>query len=168
MKQFLILAAAAGLLAACGNDGAQTSQSAAPSQSEAGASAEATQSDVFRIEDAYLRAPLAGSDKTAAYLKISSSSETGAFLVGAATPAAETAELHTHTLDGGLMKMRQVEMMDIPAGGTLELRPMSNHIMLFGVSGDLEDGDETQITLMISADGDLITLTETIPVRALK
>ena len=43
-------------------------------------------------------------------------------LIGASTYIADRAELHTHEMKGDVMKMRPVEAVEIPAGGTVEFR----------------------------------------------
>src|SRR5262245_18989468 len=40
-------------------------------------------------------------------------------LVGAASPAAGQAELHTHVMEGGIARMRQLQAIDLPAGGKI-------------------------------------------------
>lgn len=153
-------------LAACGGESPPPTDAATTTPAETSA----TNSDMasaFAIEDAYIRMPLAGSDKTAAYFTLTSSADTMAFLIDASTPAAETAELHTHTHENGMMAMRKADLFEIPANGVLELRPMGNHLMLFGVDSTLADGDVVSLTLVISVDGEPVVKTIDVPVKPL-
>ncbi len=75
-------------------------------------------------------------------------------LVSAATPAAKTAELHTHLMDNGVMKMRAVEGgIEIPAHGKAELKPGGLHIMLMNLAKPLADGDKIPLTLTFEKAG---------------
>ena len=42
-------------------------------------------------------------------------------LTGAESPAAARVEIHTHVHEGGVMMMRRVEAIDVPAGGEAAL-----------------------------------------------
>ena len=64
---------------------------------------------------------------------------------------------------GGMMGMRPVARVEIPAGGKLELKPGSYHIMLIGLAGDLKVGETFEITLKLEKAGDVKT---TVQVRA--
>ena len=69
-------------------------------------------------------------------------------LVGAESPATGMVELHTHINDGGVMRMRPVENMPVPAGGTTELKPGGLHLMLMQLKQPIKAGDKLPITLI--------------------
>ena len=66
-------------------------------------------------------------------------------LIAVSTPVSERVELHTHTEENGVMKMRRVDGIDLPAGETVEFKPGSYHIMIFGT--EMAVGEETTVTL---------------------
>ena len=68
-------------------------------------------------------------------------------LIGASTPQAQKSELHTHTHADGMMKMQQVQAVDIPAKGEARFQPGGNHVMLFGMSKPLKAGEQFPLTL---------------------
>ncbi|NLC08514.1 MAG: copper chaperone PCu(A)C [Gammaproteobacteria bacterium] len=68
-------------------------------------------------------------------------------LMSAYSPVAEKTELHNHIHQDGLMKMVEVEFIDVPANGTLELKPGSFHIMLIGLKQSLNEGEHFPIRL---------------------
>ncbi len=74
-------------------------------------------------------------------------------LVGAESPAAARVELHTHIHEGGVMMMRKVEGVDIPAGGEAALEPGGDHLMLFGLKAGLKTGDRFPLTLLFEKAG---------------
>ncbi len=47
----------------------------------------------------------------------------------------------------GMMKMRQVEAIEVPTNGTVELRPLGYHVMLFDLKAPLKDGERFDLTL---------------------
>jgi len=74
-------------------------------------------------------------------------------LVSAASPAAEKVELHSMTMDGTIMRMRQVEGIDVPAGGKAVLQSGGLHVMLFGLKAPLKEGDRFPLTLAFAKAG---------------
>ena len=99
---------------------------------------------------------------TAAFMVIENHTGAAISLRSASTDVAQVVELHKMELTDGMMKMRKVELIDIPAGGTVELKPGGYHLMVIGLKKELKDGDKVTIALQFSAD---ITKTITIPVR---
>jgi hypothetical protein len=83
-------------------------------------------------------------------------------IISASSPAAKTVELHTHMHENGMMKMRQVPNINIPAGGDALLKPGGLHIMLIGLTQELkkdvpvsvtikyEDGSEKALSLPVN------------------
>ena len=68
-------------------------------------------------------------------------------LVGAESPVAERIELHRHVHKDGVMTMRRVEAIDLPAGGEAALEPGGDHLMLFGLETGLKPGGSFPLTL---------------------
>lgn len=68
-------------------------------------------------------------------------------IVAAQTPVAEKAELHTHQMDNGVMKMRPVDAIDVPPGEPVTLRPGGLHVMLIGLKQPLTQGSHVPVTL---------------------
>ena len=56
---------------------------------------------------------------------------------------------------GGMMGMQKVDRVEVPAGGKLELKPGSYHIMLIGLNQELKVGDKIDITLKFEKAGDV-------------
>jgi periplasmic copper chaperone A len=96
------------------------------------------QSGDIEIKDVWARATPGAAQTAAVYATIVSAA--GDRLTGAATPAAKEAQLHTMTTDNGVMKMRQVDGIDLPAGQEVTLKPGGYHIMLTGLAQPLVEG----------------------------
>lgn len=71
----------------------------------------------------------------AAYFIIDNQGTSADRLLSADTPIAGQAQLHQHVQVDGLMKMRQVQSVEVPAGGQVSFSPMAYHVMLL----DLKD-----------------------------
>jgi copper(I)-binding protein len=84
-------------------------------------------------------------------------------LLAVATDVAEVVELHTVERDGDIMRMRPVQQIEVPAGGTTALEPGGFHVMLIGLRRDLQAGDTIRLTLTFANAGDVLVEA---PVRA--
>jgi len=91
----------------------------------------------------------------AAFMTVTNSGSSDDRLIAAATTVAERVELHTHLMEGGVMKMRQVVNIEVPAGQTIELKPGGHHVMLFKLSKVFEEGGHYPLTLTFEKAGDL-------------
>ncbi|EGJ11428.1 copper chaperone PCu(A)C [Rubrivivax benzoatilyticus] len=78
-------------------------------------------------------------------------------LLGATTPRAARVEIHRSTMDGNVMRMRAIEALDLPAGASVRLRhgEAGAHLMLFGLSGPLRDGERFPLTLRFEHAGNM-------------
>lgn len=86
---------------------------------------------------------------TAAYMIIQNPTPNADALVGVETTVAGTAELHSVTMDEGVMRMRQVDAVDIPDAGEAVLEPGGYHIMLIGLHQALAEGDTVPLRLTL-------------------
>ncbi len=102
---------------------------------------------VFAIEP-YVRAMAPGQSSSAAFMTLRNASNTDHAVVSAESPAAGIVELHTHTMEDGMMRMRKVERIDIPARSMTVLKPGGLHVMLMRVEGTLRHGDKVSVTLV--------------------
>lgn len=108
----------------------------------------ATAADEVQAEGAYVRAVPPGQPNSAAFVILTNKGETGHALVAAASDVSKVAELHTHLREEGMMKMRRVEKIDLPAGETTRLQPGGLHIMLIKLTKQLSPGDDVNIDLV--------------------
>lgn len=89
---------------------------------------------------------------SAAFMTLKNAGNDNHQLVAANSDAAQAVELHTHINDDGVMRMRQIKAIEIPAHGVTELQPGGLHIMLFGLHRPLQAGEQISLTLEF-ADG---------------
>lgn len=112
----------------------------------------------------WVRATPGGSNITAAFMQITS--DAGDTLVAAKSDAAGRVEVHTHIMDGDVMKMRRVDKLEIAKGTPRVLKPMSDHIMLMDVKQPLKEGDTVKMTLTFEKAGDVTVEAPVQPVGA--
>ncbi|MFT6916948.1 MAG: copper(I)-binding protein [Motiliproteus sp.] len=115
-----------------------------------GLSSTLIQADVS-IEQGYVRASPPGISNGAAFLTLHNSAITPVSLIAARTPAANSAELHNHVEQDGVLRMRQVPEIKIPAQGSISLQPGGYHVMLMGLKAPLKAGSEMPLMLEFSS-----------------
>ena len=118
------------------------------------AAAQTPQPAALNVEAPWARATMPSQRAGGAYLKIGNAGAADR-LVGASSAVAERIELHTMTMDGDVMRMRQLDAIDLPAGSTTELKPGGLHLMLVGLKAPLRDGDSFPIELRFEKAGAL-------------
>lgn len=110
-------------------------------------------SGAVHVVSASLKPPLLEGRPGVGYMVLRN--ETGAddALVAAAVPGIERIELHTHEHADGVMRMRRVEQVPVPAGETVNFEPGGLHLMLFGVGAEVKSGGTVPLTLTFETAG---------------
>ncbi|MEM6621294.1 MAG: copper chaperone PCu(A)C [Pseudomonadota bacterium] len=90
---------------------------------------------------------------TAIYLMISNAGEADDRLVAASSPFFEVMELHKSEMNDGVMSMAAVEAILVPAGGDVVLEPGGLHVMAFGATRAIKEGDMFEISLTFEKAG---------------
>ncbi|MBA1444942.1 MAG: copper chaperone PCu(A)C [Chromatiales bacterium] len=117
------------------------------------------------VDDPYVRGVPPGQPNTSTYMGLTNRDQQGHALVGAQSPVAKVVELHTHTMEGGMMRMRPVKQVDLPAGQQVKLQPGGLHVMLIGLKQKLKPGESVPLTLLFE-DGS--TKAMQVPVRKIR
>lgn len=95
----------------------------------------------------WVRATVPAQKSTGAFMHLQS--PTAARLVGVSSDVAGTVELHQMEMSGDVMKMKQVESIDLPAGKGVNLASGGYHIMLVGLKRRLREGEAVELTLVL-------------------
>jgi copper(I)-binding protein len=106
------------------------------------------------IENPWSRATAPGAKVAAGYVVLHNRSSSPERLLGATTPAARKVETHVTQRDGDIMRMREVKGYEIPAGGTLELKPGGAHLMFVDVRKPFSEGESIPVTLRFERSGE--------------
>jgi len=91
----------------------------------------------------------------AAYMEITNAGDAPDRLVAARSPDFGRVELHRSVMEEGIMKMRPVEGIDIPPGGSAALAPGGYHAMLFEARGQFAVGESYPLTLVFEKAGEI-------------
>lgn len=92
----------------------------------------------------------------AIFLTIKNTTANPDFLLGVFCDVSEVIEFHQTKMDHDMMKMDPVEVLEVPANGTLlELKRGSYHIMLINLLQDLNENDVVKIKLRFESAGDI-------------
>lgn len=94
-------------------------------------------------------------DNSAVYVTVKNHGSEPDALLSVATNIATTVELHETIEKDGKMVMQPRPKFDVPAGGTLEMKPRSYHIMLLGLKQALKPGDAVNVTLTFQKAGEM-------------
>ena len=118
-----------------------------------------------QVQDAWVRGMVETQKATGAFMRLTS--PTAARLVGASSPVAGVVEIHQTTMEGGVMRMRPVQAIELPAGKPVELKPGGYHVMLMQVQSPVKEGGTVPLTLIIESGGKRDSVTIQAKVRAL-
>jgi len=121
------------------------------------AQAAGTQAEAVSVYDPYVRLVPPNAQATAVFMRLTNAAASEARIVRAESPAARVSELHTHLHENGVMRMRRVPSIAVPAGGETQLKPGGLHVMLIDLPEALKEGQQVRITLGF-ADGSSKTL----------
>ena len=102
------------------------------------------------VSGAWLRATAPGQDSAAVSMHITSSRD--ARLVGVSSPVAKHAAIHTMKHENGMMVMREVDALALPAKQQVTLGS-GDHIMLTGLKRPLKAGDSVPLKLTVEFSG---------------
>lgn len=110
----------------------------------------------IQIDHPWTRATPPGAHAGGGFLTLTNEGVAADRLVAAVSPIAGRTELHTMTMDDGVMKMRPLpEGIELPAGATVELAPGGMHVMFMDLAGPIVEGDSVPVTLTFETAGSI-------------
>lgn len=125
----------------------------------------AAQAEHISVENPFAREVPPGAPASASFMTLKNASDEQIDVVAAHSDVAKVIELHTHTNDNGVMRMRKIPQIEIPANGTTELKPGGLHIMLIGPHNPIKVGQTVTVELEFK-DGSRKTVA--MPVKSFK
>jgi copper(I)-binding protein len=118
------------------------------------------------VNDPWVRATVPAAKASGAFMQIQSAQD--ARLVEVRSTVAGMAEIHQMGMENNVMKMQQVNGIDLPAGKTVELASGGYHIMLMQLKRQLKAGETVPLTLVVQKkDKKLETIELNVAVRPL-
>lgn len=107
------------------------------------------------ITDAWVRATAPGQKVGAAYMTLTSDADST--LVAVASPNAGEVEIHSMTMNNGVMKMRMLKALPLTANKPEKLAPGGFHLMLFDLKAGLKAGEKVKFVLDFKDQADKVT-----------
>ena len=108
----------------------------------------------IQITAPWARATPKGASSGAAYMTITNSGKSPDKVSCVASDASAECQIHTMTMDNGVMQMRPVEGgLEIKPGETVTLKPGGFHMMLVNLKHPLEQGGTVKATLKFDTAG---------------
>ena len=98
------------------------------------------------ITNAWVKTTVPGSHVSAAYMSIKSAKPLK--LVKAESTVAGLAEIHNMSMKDGVMEMKAMDVVDIPANKLVEFKPGGLHVMLMNVAKPINPGDKVPLVLI--------------------
>lgn len=108
----------------------------------------------LRVAHPYARSTVPGQASGAAYLTIENKGKNADKLIAITSPASKSVEIHTMAMDGNVMKMREVQNIELKPRDKITMNPGDGyHIMLIGLKQPLKRGDKFPLTLTFEKSG---------------
>ena len=117
------------------------------------------------VGDPWVRATVPQQQASGAFMTLTATQP--ARLLEARSPVAGVVEIHEMTMDGGVMRMRAIPGLDLPAGKPVAMRPGGYHVMLMALNRTLVAGEVVPLTLVVESGGRRETIEVKAPVRPL-
>lgn len=103
------------------------------------------------IKDAWIREAHPEAKVNAGYLTLHNAGPKDMVLVEVKSQAHDKAELHEMVVKEGMMDMRRITNLSIPAGGETQLKPGAKHLMLMGPRELLTRGQKVSLTFVFQS-----------------
>ncbi len=111
-------------------------------------------SGALKIGHPWSRETAKGQSVGGGYMTITNDGKTPDRLTGGTADIAKQVQVHMMSMDGGVMRMRQLkDGLAIPAGGVVALKPGSFHLMFIGLKRPLAQGELVPVTLHFAKAG---------------
>ena len=105
------------------------------------------------ITNAWSRSTPPGVTVGVAYFTLKNSTARSDRLLRITTPAASKVQVHRTEILDGMARMREVAVLHVDAGQTLEFAPNGMHLMLIGLKQPLVEGKDFAIELLFEVAG---------------
>lgn len=103
-----------------------------------------------RFDDGWARLPPIDMPVLGGFGVLHNACDSDAVVSSASSPDFESVEVHETRLDDGMMRMREVESLSVPAGESVELAPGGLHLMLMRPTRALSAGEHVELEFVMS------------------
>lgn len=108
------------------------------------------------VKDAWARTSAQSQENGAVYMTITGGDSADRLVkASVSSDVAAMAQVHQTSMEDGVMKMSEVDAIDVPADGEVTLEPGGYHVMLMQLAEPLVSGEEIEVTLTFEDAGDI-------------
>jgi len=129
------------------------------------AESDVTGKSIVTVKDGFIRETIPGTNISSAYMTITNHSNKNVVLVAASGNFSPRIEIHEHSMDDGMMRMRQLNSITIDANSSVKLQPYGLHLMLFDLKKPLKHNESAGIVLHFLSQPELEI---TLPIQSIK
>jgi len=115
-----------------------------------------------QVQDAWARPTVPGQNVGGGYFRINGG-PTADRLLAVSADISQSVELHTMRMDGDVMRMRQLDSVDVPANQSIDFKPGGMHVMLIGLKTPLKVGNSFPMTLRFEKAGSVSVNVRVLP-----
>ena len=113
-----------------------------------------TKIDAITIDHPWARATPGAVKNSAAFMSFDNKGAADK-LISVTGSVAKEIQIHSMITEAGVMKMREIQSLDIPANGRAELKPGGFHVMLIGIPDGLKEGTKFPLKLKFEKAGEI-------------
>jgi copper(I)-binding protein len=107
----------------------------------------------IEISSPWSRATPKGAQTAIGYMTIKNNGTTPDRFVGGSIDVADRFQLHAMTMEDGIAKMRELSVIEIKPGQSVEFKPGGDHVMFVNLKHPLSKGDRLSGTLVFERAG---------------
>jgi len=107
----------------------------------------ASENSAIVADNGYARESIPGTTISSAYMMLKNVSSKNLRIIAASSSVSDRIEIHEHTMENGLMKMRQRDGVEILANDSTIFQPSGFHLMIFDLKQPLKAKENIMITL---------------------
>lgn len=115
--------------------------------------ADAAKPSSIKVEAPWARPTPGRAKNGAAFMTLVNTGEAADSLVSATSDVSDRTEVHAHLMDGGVMRMRKVDGVEVAPGSPTVLKPGGLHVMFLGLKQPLKPGETVAVTLTFEKAG---------------
>lgn len=103
----------------------------------------------LELRDPWIRAAPPSAQAMAGYVELANTGSAPIRVTAASSPDFGAVELHEMRMDDGVMRMRALDAIELPAGVSVRLAPGGDHLMLMRPVRALRAGDRVEIVFEV-------------------
>lgn len=111
----------------------------------------------IEVVDAWARPMAPVVEVGAIYVTVDNESSVADALTGASSTRCGAVQLHDTVLEESVMRMVELDTVDLEPGERLQMEPTGLHVMCLGVEEPFADGEELEVTLHFDRAGDVVS-----------